>query len=233
MLRPVDRFEVGLKTRPRHRQRGNNIADTDPVGGVGLDHLRALATSRSSVARTSVERRTLTPVGVIMKCCCCGVSPAIIRLAAVIQHQDLNFSRAISRDVQALGSLTSEQVVDSRRAICNLPPALCQPPVQNAVLPFDRNLMSGVASYVQESRNFNIYIEENPVSSQKLPYLKSWNGDAILAGFDDPGVAAAVSHSGVPVVGFGCGWQSRSLTVPCFYSQRSICGGGHGGRPPS
>ena len=58
--------------------------------------------------------------------------------------------------------------------------------IYDAKLPFDRNVMSGVANYVRESRNFNIYIEENPVSSQKLPYLKSWHGDGILAGFDDP-----------------------------------------------
>ena len=93
--------------------------------------------------------------------------------------------------------------------------------IYDAKLPFDRNVMSGVASYVRESGNFNIYIEENPVSSQKLPYLKSWHGDGILADFDDPGVAAAASRSGVPVVGFGCSWHSRNLSVPYFYSNQS------------
>ena len=93
--------------------------------------------------------------------------------------------------------------------------------IYDAKLPFDRNVMSGVASYVRESGNFNIYIEENPVSSRKLPYLKSWHGDGILADFDDPGVAAAASRSGVPVVGFGCSWHSRNLSVPYFYSNQS------------
>ncbi len=92
--------------------------------------------------------------------------------------------------------------------------------IYDAKLPFERNVMSGVAGYVRESRNFNIYIEENPVSSQKLPYLKSWHGDGILAGLDDPGVAAAASRSGVPVVGFGCSWHSRNLSVPYFYSNQ-------------
>ena len=94
--------------------------------------------------------------------------------------------------------------------------------IYDAKLPFDRNVMSGVASYVRESGKFNIYIEENPVSSRKLPYLKSWHGDGILADFDDPGVAAAASRSGVPVVGFGCScWHSRNLSVPYFYSNQS------------
>ena len=46
--------------------------------------------------------------------------------------------------------------------------------IYDAQLPFDRNVMSGVASYLRDSGEFNIYIEENPLSGQKLPYLKSW-----------------------------------------------------------
>ena len=42
--------------------------------------------------------------------------------------------------------------------------------IYDAKLPFDRNVMSGVASYVRESRNFNIYIEENPVSIPAGPH---------------------------------------------------------------
>jgi LacI family transcriptional regulator len=37
---------------------------------------------------------------------------------------------------------------------------------------------------------------------------------------DDPGVAAAGSPSGVPVVGFGGSWHSRNLSVPYFYSNQ-------------
>jgi LacI family transcriptional regulator len=96
--------------------------------------------------------------------------------------------------------------------------------IYEAKLPFDRNVMSGVASYVREVGRFNIYIEENPVSGQMLPYLRSWHGDGILADLDDPGVASALSRSGAPVVGFGCGWHSRSLSVPYFYSNQSAVG---------
>jgi LacI family transcriptional regulator len=93
--------------------------------------------------------------------------------------------------------------------------------IYDAQLPFDRNVMSGVASYLRESGEFNIYIEENPLSGQKLPYLKSWQGDGILADFDDPKVLAAVSRLDVPVVGFGCGWHSPNSLIPYFSSNQS------------
>jgi len=87
--------------------------------------------------------------------------------------------------------------------------------------PFDRKVMSGVARYMREGREFNIYIEENPISNQKLSYMNSWHGDGILADLDCPGVASAVGRPGVPVVGFGCAWRPRNLAVPYFCSDQS------------
>ena len=58
-----------------------------------------------------------------------GVPQRHCRLEAMIKHQNLDFSGAISRHMQALGDLPREQVIDPRRSVANLPTALCQPPV--------------------------------------------------------------------------------------------------------
>jgi LacI family transcriptional regulator len=94
--------------------------------------------------------------------------------------------------------------------------------IYDAKLPYDLKVISGIARYVQEGAELNIYIEEDALKSQKLPDLRSWHGDGILADFDDPGVAAAVSRARLPVVGFGggFGWYSRRSWIPYFFSNQ-------------
>ena len=95
--------------------------------------------------------------------------------------------------------------------------------IYDAKAPYDLKVMSGIARYVHEGAKFNIYIEENTLKSQKLPDLRSWHGDGILADFDDPGVAMEVSHARLPVVGFGggFGWYSRRSRIPYFFSNQN------------
>jgi LacI family transcriptional regulator len=95
--------------------------------------------------------------------------------------------------------------------------------IYDATLPYDLKVISGIARYVQEGAELNIYIEEDALKSQRLPDLKSWHGDGILADFDDPGVAAAVSRARLPVVGFGggYGWYSRRSAIPYFFSNQT------------
>ena len=104
--------------------------------------------------------------------------------------------------------------------------------IYDAKAPYDLKVISGIARYVQEGAEFNIYIEEDVLKSQKLPDLRSWHGDGILADFDDPGVAAAVSRARLPVVGFGGGFGpvSPQIADPIFFQQP---GGsrGYGGQP--
>jgi LacI family transcriptional regulator len=94
--------------------------------------------------------------------------------------------------------------------------------IYDATLPYDLKVISGIARYVQESAELNIYIEEDALKSQRLPDLRSWHGDGILADFDDPGVAASVSRARLPVVGFGggYGWYSRQSAIPYFFSNQ-------------
>jgi LacI family transcriptional regulator len=95
--------------------------------------------------------------------------------------------------------------------------------IYDARAPYDLKVISGIARYVQEGAEFNIYIEEDVLKSQKLPDLRSWHGDGILADFDDPGVAAAVSRARLPVVGFGggFGWYPRRSRIPYFFSNQA------------
>jgi LacI family transcriptional regulator len=94
--------------------------------------------------------------------------------------------------------------------------------IYDAKLPYDLKVISGIARYVQEGAELNIYIEEDALKSQRLPDLRSWHGDGILADFDDPGVAAAVSRARLPAVGFGggYGWYSRQSAIPYFFSNQ-------------
>ena len=71
--------------------------------------------------------------------------------------------------------------------------------------PYDRRIVRGVAAYVQQSqREWSLYVEEDHID--RLPDLKAWGGDGILANFDDRRVAAAVTSLGIPVVGVGGGY---------------------------
>jgi LacI family transcriptional regulator len=98
--------------------------------------------------------------------------------------------------------------------------------IYDGKLPYDLKVMSGVAQYVQEGAEFIIYTEEDALKNQKLPDLRSWHGNGIIADFDDPNVAAAVQRSKLPAVGFGggFGWYSRDSGIPYFFSNQAKIG---------
>lgn len=67
--------------------------------------------------------------------------------------------------------------------------------------PFDRQVVLGVTRFVQRQAAWSIYLEEAPAA--KIPDLKKWGGDGIIADLDDPGIAKAVVGLKIPVVGIG------------------------------
>ncbi|MFA5191045.1 MAG: hypothetical protein WC740_09970, partial [Verrucomicrobiia bacterium] len=71
---------------------------------------------------------------------------------------------------------------------------------------YDVKVMAGVAAYVRRVDTWSVYIEENSLRDQRLPDLRNWRGDGIIADFDDPRVAAQVTASKIPSVGFGGGF---------------------------
>jgi LacI family transcriptional regulator len=88
--------------------------------------------------------------------------------------------------------------------------------VYDARYTYDLKVMSGVASFLQERRDYSVYIEENALKDQRLPDLGSWRGDGIIANFDDPAVARLVRQSRLPVVGYGGGhgYSVEGTSVP-------------------
>ena len=72
----------------------------------------------------------------------------------------------------------------------------------NANKIFDREIIAGVAAYLSGTRAaWDLFLEED--FRLRLSGLESWHGDGIIADFDDPAVAAALSRSRIPVVAVG------------------------------
>jgi LacI family transcriptional regulator len=90
--------------------------------------------------------------------------------------------------------------------------------IVDAARPYDRKIIGGVAQHVKEQGNWSLYVEEDPL--QKLPDLRSWRGNGIIANFDDRRVAVAVRGLKVPVVGVGggSGWYDPASQIPYFAS---------------
>jgi len=84
----------------------------------------------------------------------------------------------------------------------------------DAVRPYDRKIIGGVAAYTQEVDNWSLYVEEDPL--EKLPDLRTWQGDGIIANLDDRRVAEAVCGLKVPLVGVGggYGWYDPASRIP-------------------
>jgi LacI family transcriptional regulator len=85
---------------------------------------------------------------------------------------------------------------------------------------YDLKVMEGVAAYLQEGHHYSVFIEENALKDQRLPDLRSWEGDGIIGNFDDPGIARRVTQARLPVVGFGGGYGGyvAGSAIPYFYT---------------
>lgn len=81
--------------------------------------------------------------------------------------------------------------------------------------PYDRRIIRAVGSYVARHQcDWSLYIEQDPFL--RLPDLRAWAGDGILANFDDRRITKAVSAVNVPVVaiGGGYGYYEENPTIP-------------------
>jgi LacI family transcriptional regulator len=67
---------------------------------------------------------------------------------------------------------------------------------------FDREVIIGVADYLSGTRvQWDLFLEED--FRLRLSGIDQWQGDGIIADFDDPAVAAALAHTRVPLVAVG------------------------------
>ena len=87
---------------------------------------------------------------------------------------------------------------------------------------YDLQVMAGVASYIHDGADFNVYLERDALKDQRLPDFQSWNGNGIIANFDDPSVATAIIHSKLPAVGFGSGYGWRGAATPYFFTNNKM-----------
>ena len=72
----------------------------------------------------------------------------------------------------------------------------------NANKIFDRDIVGGIADYLGNTRvAWDLFLEED--FQVRLSGIEHWQGDGIIANFDDPAVAKALSRCRVPVVAVG------------------------------
>ena len=79
----------------------------------------------------------------------------------------------------------------------------------NANKMFDREVMAGIAAYLASKRaTWELYLEED--FRLRLAGIEHWQGGGIIADFDDPAVALAVSRCKIPVVAVGGSYRDAS-----------------------
>jgi LacI family transcriptional regulator len=79
---------------------------------------------------------------------------------------------------------------------------------------FDRGILQGIAAYVQERRNWSVFVEE--VEHQRIPDFRAWDGDGLIVNFDNAHVVRALHGVEKPIiaVGGGRGWHDPGSGIP-------------------
>ncbi len=76
----------------------------------------------------------------------------------------------------------------------------------NANKVYDRQVIEGIGEYLQASQcNWDIFLEDDFTTN--LDNFSKWNGDGVIADFDNPEVIERLSATGIPVVGVGGSYQ--------------------------
>jgi LacI family transcriptional regulator len=71
---------------------------------------------------------------------------------------------------------------------------------------FDREVITGIAEYLSSTRTqWDLFLEED--FRLRLSGIEQWQGDGIIADFDDPQVARTLSASRVPLVAVGGSYE--------------------------
>jgi len=67
--------------------------------------------------------------------------------------------------------------------------------------PYDRQVLAGIAQFVQSRPNWRLYVEEEP--GDRVPSLAEWSGDGMIIDLDDSRIATLVTQFDGPIVGIG------------------------------
>ena len=76
---------------------------------------------------------------------------------------------------------------------------------------YDRSVVEGVSRFVHETSRWSLYVPPDPL--HRVSMLKHWQGDGIIANFDDSGVVEIVRRKRLPAVGFGGGEGFRTKNI--------------------
>ena len=77
----------------------------------------------------------------------------------------------------------------------------------NANKIFDREVITGIAGFLASTRtSWDLFLEED--FRLRLSGIEKWQGDGIIADFDDPAVAAALAPSRIPLVAVGGSYEN-------------------------
>ena len=89
---------------------------------------------------------------------------------------------------------------------------------------YDRRIVRGVATRVHETGNWSLYVEEDP--QLRIPEMKTWRWDGIIADFDDRKTAETVRGLSIPVVGIGggFGWYDDDSGIPYVTTDNDAIG---------
>ncbi|WP_428478872.1 XylR family transcriptional regulator [Photobacterium japonica] len=72
----------------------------------------------------------------------------------------------------------------------------------NANKVYDRQVIEGIGEYLQASQcNWDIFLDET--FTTHLDDFQAWQGDGVIADFDDPAIRALLADTPIPVVGVG------------------------------
>lgn len=77
---------------------------------------------------------------------------------------------------------------------------------------YDRGIVEGIADYMRRVGRWSVYFEAEPLT--KMPNLRAWHGDGVIADLDDELVARAIRKLDVPVVGVGGGGGAADPDLP-------------------
>jgi LacI family transcriptional regulator len=78
---------------------------------------------------------------------------------------------------------------------------------------YDREVITGIGDYVNQTRvAWDLFLEED--FRFRLDGIQDWQGDGIIADFDDPAVAHALANVRVPVVAVGGSYEDAACYPP-------------------
>ena len=83
----------------------------------------------------------------------------------------------------------------------------------NANKVYDREIITGIGNYLLSTRvAWDLFLEED--FRCRLTGIERFEGDGIIADFDDPAVCEALRDCPLPVVAVGSSYEDQSLYPP-------------------